>query len=293
MSYLCQWFTNFFFKPTPVWIVCISLFGGSLWAAEPQETEIADNAIIVAEKKRVYVNANVLNVRNQPNLSGKIIGKLRQNSEQKVIARKGQWLKIDSRQYPGEAWISAQFTSSREPQYHDFIRIGALAAYDEQGPQKEIMQQYQKSAAEINKNRRAAADIALASGKCDLVNAVYLDSHQTLEYVVRCQNKAMIKLTHQEVAQRTDPSSVVTEAEKALSRSVARNRCEDRVKQQLAHDASLRIEPYSIWTWITPNGETTVSMTFSTKSSSADWQESVAFCIFRYNDKDSFTITSK
>jgi len=240
----------------------------------------------------VYVNVDVLNVREQPTKTAKIIDKLYRNSRQVVSQRQGEWLLIDSEKH-ATAWIASQYTTSIKPRYDEFIKYDAIRPYLISDPQYAIIKRQNNTLAVVNKNRLIAAYMALDSGKCDLVKKVEVLDSKELIYFIECENKALIKLSDKSIKKGANASNIVTEKEKALPREVARNRCEGKIMNQVAGSDSIKIDPYGISTWITPRGETMVSMTFKKNKSTAKQEESVAICIFRYNDKDSFTITKK
>jgi len=71
------------------------------------------NAVQFDEGDTAYVTASSLNARSAPSANSRIVTRLPLGSNAEVIARSGEWMKVQTTE--GEAWVSSAYTSRYRP----------------------------------------------------------------------------------------------------------------------------------------------------------------------------------
>jgi SH3-like domain-containing protein len=61
--------------------------------------------------RRAYVNASALNVRQQPSLSGAVLGRVNRGTPITILATKGEWLQVSFSQ--GTGWVHADYVVAK------------------------------------------------------------------------------------------------------------------------------------------------------------------------------------
>lgn len=92
------------------------------FASTPRSAPSVQKSIAVAPRSTPaptpsevrYVTASSLNVRENPNASASILGRIAQSEEISVLDRNNGWLLVQSRS-AGRGWVSEQFTSTSRP----------------------------------------------------------------------------------------------------------------------------------------------------------------------------------
>lgn len=248
--------------------------------------------------KKQYVLVDGLNVRAQASIKSGILGQLKKNQAIDIIDKQGGWYAIN---FPSskdgvldKAWVAAKHTSYIKPDYMELIRDDAVVPYGWTGREADIVRKHKKSLRAVNQKRLDAAYLALDSGKCDIVkNVEFLDTNNP-QYLVHCENNEQIRLAEWKINQKSS-GNIETESEKAIPREVAKNRCEDKIKKHFAKenkDVSIKIDPYSIYTWIYPDGQTLVNMLALKEAETKEDKalEYKAECRFHYNKSSQFEI---
>lgn len=116
-------------------------------------------------------------------------------------------------------------------EYDARISSVALIAYTKQGYPATV-EKYGSRLTEIEHYRRRTAEMALESGKCDIVNIVDLSIESRLNHLkfwAECANGQRIYLTENEI---DADSEVLTQEDKAWTEAAARQACREGIKER-------------------------------------------------------------
>jgi hypothetical protein len=139
-------------------------------------------------------------------------------------------------------------TVKKRPVAGDYIyRIEpyALSAYTAKNGYPKLVSKYKSRLREIETLRRKAAEMALDSGKCDIVEMSELSDKSSLQYLkfwVDCKNGQRIYLDETQIKSH---AQVMTQAEKAWSKADSMRACQAAIKERALIPDALDIHSLS------------------------------------------------